>query len=281
MLVGIRARISRAWKDTRFRWRDVFIAAISIPSLYVLLRSESSVRAAWDEVIAVASGIVIYGVTVVIEFAWNVAVAPYRIRIESLERERTAVKPEPPKPSASLQFGDPKIYPNELIFGQFQTLTGAIHHYSTKVRLWRVELANVKPGTKAEDVAVKLIKTVPDMGLPPIDLHQTHDNAPPYRTRRDVRAGEVMTFDVIAFEGGANSAIFLYRSDLASSYTYRLSDGERKVVRKALREENGLILVLQAVADPPSSGHLMSYRVFLNEKRQFAMEPDSYVENAI
>jgi len=280
MGVGIRTRVSRACTDTHFRWRDLCIAVVSIFVVYLVLRTESSAQAAWDELLAFISGLAVFAVALIIEFGWNVAVAPYRIRIESLEAEVAAVKPEPPLPAASLHFGDPKLYPNESVTEETVAFQRRVT-FGTSVRLWRVDLTNREPGTKAENVAVRLVETIPDLGLPPIDLHETHDNTPPYKTRRDVRHGEPISFDVIAFEGDPDSEIFLYRSDLGSSYTHRLSDGERQVVRKTLREQNGIVLVLRAVADPPASGHLMSYRVFLSEKRQFVMEPDSYIENAI
>ena len=52
MRVALCSRLSRARKDTHFRWRDVLIAVVSIFVVYVVLRTESSSQAAWDEALA-------------------------------------------------------------------------------------------------------------------------------------------------------------------------------------------------------------------------------------
>ncbi len=273
MQVGFRARLARAWDETHFRLRDLIVAAVSVVAVYLVLRTLSSTRAAWDEVIALLSGLAVVVAFRAADFVWNVAVAPYRMRIEELEEERAS---PPATRAATLQFGEPKLYRNESI----RATAGGGIATQIGVQLWRVPLGNLEPDTKAENVVVKLVQTIPDIGLPAVDLHEAHDNGAPYRRTRDIRHGEPIMFDVVAsYVGPQSEYIYLYRSDLGDSYAYRLSEYENNVVRGALwnpgggSSSEGLTLVLQAFPDPPAKGHQVSYSLLYGAKARLVLRP--------
>ena len=76
-------------------WREVIVLALIIPTTYGVLFAFVSESSAVEEVVAiVVAAIVVLLAMPALEFAWNFAVAPYRLTIERLEASKTA-GPEP------------------------------------------------------------------------------------------------------------------------------------------------------------------------------------------
>jgi hypothetical protein len=89
MVFGFKRRWADAWEHTKSLgtlWREIVAGLVAIPCVYVALRIESSNQSAMDQVIAIAIAVVAVVVLLpALEFAWNWALAPYRLRIEELE----------------------------------------------------------------------------------------------------------------------------------------------------------------------------------------------------
>jgi hypothetical protein len=153
-------------------------------------------------------------------------------------------------------------YPNEQLHGESS---------STSICLYRITLENQTVNSRADNVRVRgSVKGIP---LPTFDLHETHDNAAPFRQQRPVRHDEAIDFDLIAKEN-EHYQLFLWRADVGISQVYRLSHDEHDALQSEYLGE-GFILTVTIVADPPAkvSHQSYQYRVRLLSGSELSVEP--------
>jgi len=243
----------RAWDDTesfrkssKFFWGWEVLGAIALAIVtYFLLPDESAFLPA-------IAGVIGFTAVFIIMFFFNLVAAPIRQRNEAWDSLDARPSLEVPR----LAFGELKVYQRESIFTVAKKWPLAGGHVeeiplSMVVRLCRVPLTNVVPGTVARNVRVTLSST-PQLDQFPVDVHEKHDNAPPYRRERSIRHGETIEFDVIAH--GNDGRYYLFRSDLPpDGYVQQVDDPNFLYAGFALR--------LTAITDPPGEGDEGEYRL--------------------
>lgn len=220
------------WEASDFWWRIVelgLLAGIFIPAGTEVIWEAIDQDVLW---ISAAS----FGVLV----AMGLLIGNYSLfsktdaKLRHTEARLASLGSEAPR----LEFAAPSVYKDETIDSE------------KGVELWRVIITNEVVGTVARNVRLILSRSEPDIGLPPVDLHETRDNRDPPRRSRDLRYGEPIVFDVVAKRIGSG-AIYLCRGDLTEGYAYKLSELEMQRIEKALYG-NGVLLFIHCVGDPPT-----------------------------